>query len=446
MSIFASILKSLRSHLIIILFYIYFQAPIDRDPYPLIHYAFDDSIVCPQQEDLNYTVVGSLDCLHVNFYVPHSATSQNLLPVMVWIYGGGFENGYSNRILYGPKFIVKHDVILVTFNYRVGPYGFMCLNTPEIPGNAGLKDQLAALRWIRQNIVAFGGDPYRITLFGESAGASSVEFHMVSGLVNGLFNKVILQSNSILSLRDSVRDDPILLASHLGFDTTDLEEAIEFLKREDPHRLIQATIELNSSFLPCIEEQFDGVESVIKDKPSTVLTTGPYYNVPVLSGFNNMESLYNLFSYKNDYSPSTTTDKIIQNFLTLYFEFNDEELATASSYVEQFYVGGSNKVIDNVYELINFESDIRFIYPIYRGSSIHLGRKNTVAFYEYIFSYSGDRNVLKNKFNITVDGASHFDEIGYLFDQKYVTTPISEDDQIIIDRITTMWTNFAKYK
>lgn len=99
---------------------------------------------------------------------------------MIHIHGGGFSIGFAGRFAYGPSFLVKHDVILVTLNYRLGPYGFMCLHTPEVPGNQGLKDQLIALRWIRDNIESFGGDANVITVLGGSAGARSIDLHLLS--------------------------------------------------------------------------------------------------------------------------------------------------------------------------------------------------------------------------------------------------------------------------
>ncbi|KAI8440016.1 hypothetical protein MSG28_001450 [Choristoneura fumiferana] len=126
-----------------------------------IFYAYDNSKVCPQtfkgfsntaseQEDI--------DCLQLSLYVPSRASSKNPLPVLVWIHGGGFAVGSGNQ--QGPSNLLKHGIIIVTVNYRLGPYGFMCLNNTAVPGNQGLKDQYTALRWVRDNIAAFGGNPY----------------------------------------------------------------------------------------------------------------------------------------------------------------------------------------------------------------------------------------------------------------------------------------------
>ncbi|XP_031623232.1 esterase B1-like [Contarinia nasturtii] len=119
------------------------------------------------------------------------------LPVMVYIYGGGFEFGTAR--FYGPDFLMDTNVIVVTFNYRVGPFGFLSLNLPEYSGNMGMKDQVLALKWVYENIAQFGGDKNQITLFGHSAGAASVQLHMVSPQSKHLFQRAILMSGSALN-------------------------------------------------------------------------------------------------------------------------------------------------------------------------------------------------------------------------------------------------------
>ncbi len=141
----------------------------------------------------------SEDCLYLNVWTPNpSQTAQ--LPVMVWFYGGGFTAGSGADPLFDGTAFARKGVVLVTANYRVGLFGFMAhrLLTAESPhrssGNYGLMDQVAALRWVRDNIGAFGGDPGRVTAFGESAGASSLSVLLTSPQMNGLVQRVILES------------------------------------------------------------------------------------------------------------------------------------------------------------------------------------------------------------------------------------------------------------
>ncbi|XP_050667231.1 esterase B1-like [Leptidea sinapis] len=107
-----------------------FGTAIPNPKFDGIFLANDDTAICPQVNQFTNTITGSLDCLHVNVYVPNTTAK---LPVFVWIYGGAMVRGFASRFLYGPKFLVRHDVILVTLNYRLGPYGFMCLGTDKVP-------------------------------------------------------------------------------------------------------------------------------------------------------------------------------------------------------------------------------------------------------------------------------------------------------------------------
>ncbi|KAE8742410.1 Carboxyl/Cholinesterase 38, partial [Frankliniella occidentalis] len=142
------------------------------------------------------------DCLFVNVYTPQSALGKDAgggkgLPVLFWIYGGGFVWGEGGRAFYDPDLLIDHGMVVVTFNYRLGPLGFLSLGRGSgVPGNAGVKDQRAALHWVRRNIAAFGGDPDKITVYGESAGAVCTHLHLLSPSTKGLFRGAIMSSGS----------------------------------------------------------------------------------------------------------------------------------------------------------------------------------------------------------------------------------------------------------
>jgi hypothetical protein len=139
------------------------------------------------------------DCLYLNVWTPAQRPSGKL-PVMVWIYGGGFVNGGSSPAVYDGTHFAENGVVFVSFNYRVGRFGFFAFPalTKEDPnallGNYCFLDQIAALKWVRKNIAKFGGDPGNVTLFGESAGGMSVLTMMTTPLARGLFHKAIVES------------------------------------------------------------------------------------------------------------------------------------------------------------------------------------------------------------------------------------------------------------
>lgn len=157
--------------------------------------------ICPQDRN-NASTIGlrqSEDCLTLNVWSPNAKAGAKL-PVMVWIYGGAFRGGGSAMPYYDGTELAQHGVVLVSFNYRLGWLGFFDHpalakeNAGDATGNYGLMDQIAALKWVHDNIAAFGGDPANVTIFGESAGGISVNDLMVSPPARGLFEKAISES------------------------------------------------------------------------------------------------------------------------------------------------------------------------------------------------------------------------------------------------------------
>ena len=141
----------------------------------------------------------SEDCLYLNIWTPAKSADARV-PVLVWIYGGGFSFGSTSTPVHNGEHLARKGVVLVSINYRVGPFGFLAhpelsAESPQhVSGNYGLLDQIAGLRWIRKNIAAFGGDPDKVTIFGESAGGIAVSMLCASPLAKGLFRGAISQS------------------------------------------------------------------------------------------------------------------------------------------------------------------------------------------------------------------------------------------------------------
>ncbi|VDM27104.1 unnamed protein product, partial [Toxocara canis] len=135
------------------------------------------------------------DCLYLNIWAPAEA---NNLTVMVWLFGGGYYYGSPSLILYdGKALALTADVVVVNINYRVGPLGYLYFDHEDAPGNVGMLDQQLALHWVRENAHSFGGNPSRIAVFGESAGAASIVAHLIAPASRGLFNNGILQSGTL---------------------------------------------------------------------------------------------------------------------------------------------------------------------------------------------------------------------------------------------------------
>uniref|UniRef100_A0A1B0GHN1 Carboxylic ester hydrolase n=1 Tax=Lutzomyia longipalpis TaxID=7200 RepID=A0A1B0GHN1_LUTLO len=157
-----------------------FRAPRPHPGWSGTRDASEHGASCPANSRLNR--IESEDCLFLNIY------SQDLVgrrAVMVWIHGGGFDFGNGDSFTYGPDHIVDDNVVMVTINYRLGALGFLSTGDHHATGNYGLKDAVMALRWIRDNIANFGGDPDNVTIFGESAGGAAVHYLLLSPSARG---------------------------------------------------------------------------------------------------------------------------------------------------------------------------------------------------------------------------------------------------------------------
>jgi len=170
----------------------------------------------------------------------------------VWIFGGGFYSGTTTLDVYdGQILAAEHDVVVVSIGYRVGALGFLCLDHPSAPCNAGLHDQLAGLRWVQRNVGAFGGDPNNVTLFGESAGSVSVSLHLLSPLSKELFHRAILQSGSAnmpwatTSMEEGKLRSEELAITYLGCPRTDNMQ-VSFVCHSVQTRLYVRYIQLRS--------------------------------------------------------------------------------------------------------------------------------------------------------------------------------------------------------
>ncbi|XP_013868296.1 acetylcholinesterase [Austrofundulus limnaeus] len=186
----------------------------------------------------------SEDCLYLNVWSPvlNKTQSSQPAPVLVWIYGGGFSTGTSSLDIYHAHFLSKLEgVVVVSMNYRVGAFGFLSLpDNKNIQGNAGLLDQRLALKWVASNIAAFGGDPMKVTIFGESAGSASVGFHILSPGSQSFFQRAVMQSGSPNApwstiSQSEARDRALMLAGLLGCRGSTHVEAC--LQKADPQTI-----------------------------------------------------------------------------------------------------------------------------------------------------------------------------------------------------------------
>ncbi len=254
---------------------------------------------CMQQEpfrDMVFRDPGeSEDCLTLNLWVP-AAKVKGKLPVMVWIYGGGFVGGTTSEPRQDGEHLTRKGVLVVSMNYRLGIFGFLATHelVVEDPhhsaGNYGLMDELACLQWVRRNIAAFGGDPDNVTIFGESAGSFAVSAQMASPLAKGLFAHAIGESGGAFAskelsfplLEESVKLDEDYIRS-VGGDTS--LAALRALGSDQILKLARSKPAHERHFQPNTDGYF------LPEKVPAIFAAGQQAHVPLIAGWNQDESI-----------------------------------------------------------------------------------------------------------------------------------------------------------
>lgn len=280
-----------------------FGLPVPAPPWSGV---LDASKPCPKPTQNNYVtglLEGQEDCLYLNVYRPDPADGkeeeERLLPVMFWVYGGGFIMGDATEENYLPgPLLDTGQVIIVTANYRVGPLGFMCLEDDVMPGNLALWDQQQALLWVKENITDFGGDPNNVTVFGNSAGSFCIYCLYVSPQCAGLFHRAITQSGPLISNSSPMQvmgKGPSLYARtyavSLGCDNGDSSEEILEKLRALPVGKLQSSFNIAGSWAdmvpspwkPLVDSEWSSNPFLMKN-PRDALLEGEFNKVPLLSG------------------------------------------------------------------------------------------------------------------------------------------------------------------
>ncbi|XP_012522381.1 venom carboxylesterase-6 isoform X2 [Monomorium pharaonis] len=433
------------------------------------------NIYVSQQE-----IVGSEDCLYLNVYTPCIRCTKdhpNLqhdrweitdrFPVMVWFHGGGWLAGAGHSEFYGPKFLLDFNLVLVTVNFRLGPLGFLSTEDLECPGNLGLKDQQQALRWVHENIAYFSGDPNRVTIFGESAGGASVYYHMVSPLSEGLFHRGISQSGNFynpwtLTSPGAAKKNAITVGKHLKCNSENSKELIKCLQTKSAEEII-GTDRLFQKFgycpmipfRPVIEPEHEG--AFLTEDPLVSVREGRLLDVPWMTGITSDEGslkVPNIYGRDNNVKELDKNFKKIAPISLLYLDrfniTNEDFLNEISDTIRDFYFGhDSIDYTDNSrFKLIEMYSDSWFNHGTHRAVQDFIEYQISPVFY-YYFAYKGSASFSMIFGDPTRDyGVSHADDLQYLFpvgEQLFPNVTLSEQDNEMIDVMTTLWYNFANY-
>jgi para-nitrobenzyl esterase len=367
----------------------------------------------------------SEDCLYLNIWAPVKRLGENL-PVIVWIYGGGYRNGSAAMPLYWGDRLARKGVIVVTIAYRLGPLGFLALPelTRESPngssGNYGLMDQIAALEWIHRNIAAFGGDPNCVTIAGQSSGSISVSILMAAPRANGLFQRAIGESGGLFEPLQLAPSYLLVNAEHDGekYVATLGVKSLEELRRL-PATALLGGANAGGVTHPVIEPY------VLPESPYEAFASGRQSDVPVLIG-SNQEEARSLTDVTH--TSASTFDADIQN------TFGTLPPAILAAYPHADDMSARQARLD-------LERDLRFGWDMWAWARLQATTGASPVYY-YTFTqrppFPAD-SVYKGW------GASHFAELWYVFDHLNQTRwNWTAADYKLADRISQYWINFAR--
>ncbi|XP_020756180.2 liver carboxylesterase-like isoform X2 [Odocoileus virginianus] len=397
----------------------------------------------------NVSLTFSEDCLYLNIYTPADLTKRSRLPVMVWIHGGGLLLGGAST--YDGLALSAHEnVVVVTIQYRLGIWGFFSTGDEHSRGNWGHLDQVAALRWVQENIANFGGDPGSVTIFGESAGGESVSVLVLSPLAKNLFHRAISESGVAL-LPGLVKKDSKAEAKQIaviaGCKTTTSAVLVHCLRQKTEDELMEITLKMNFFALdlhgdpreshPLLPTVVDGM--LLPKMPEEMLAEKNFNNVPYMVGINKQEFGW-IISVLMGYPLSE--DKLDQKMATslLWQSYPllsiPEELIPVAT---DKYLGGTHDPVKKRELFLDLMADVVFGVP-----SVNVARRYRdagVPTYMYEFQYHPSfSSELKPK---TVIG-DHGDEVFSVFGAPFLRDGASEEEINLSKMVMKFWANFAR--
>ena len=399
---------------------------------------FSPSCPQPRTESLKRMVRGidemDEDCLYLNVWAL-TRKENELLPVMFWIHGGGFYSGSSSEPNYDGHYLARHKkVVLVSANYRLGGFGFLAhpALSAESPngssGNYGLMDLILALKWLRNNIRTFGGDPNNITIFGQSAGGVSVCALMVSPLAKGFFHRAIAQSgglpsriryrNRVMRGLESMESLGKQLQERLGIQ--DESDPLKKMRARSWQEVLQASVPSSKAAGGGTLNHFSVDGHVIPEYPLKVFREGRQVNIPFMAGTTADEGL--IFAYTTrmnlenlDRFLRVRYGKKTQNILN-FFKVTDDQSARRAY------------------------ADIIGTIGFVRQAKQHAQMMSSIQSDTYLYQFSRVTEEGRKR-NI---GSFHAYELPYIFHVKPPWTTFDDDDWHLSDKVAGYWTRFAK--
>ncbi|XP_075950564.1 neuroligin 4 X-linked a isoform X6 [Anarhichas minor] len=412
---------------------------------------------------VTYVQEQSEDCLYLNIYVPtedavlgkqrdeatvpppSSLVGNGLKPVMVYIHGGSYMEGTGNMID-GSILASYGNVIVITINYRLGVLGFLSTGDQAAKGNYGLLDQIQALRWIKENIQAFKGDPKRVTIFGSGAGASCVSLLTLSHYSEDLFQKAIIQSGTALSSW-AVNYQPAkytrALAEKVGCNMLDTIDLVECLQNKNYKELIEQYItpaKYHIAFGPVI----DG--DVIPDDPQILMEQGEFLNYDIMLGVNQGEGFKFVDGIvdSEDGVSANDFDFAVSDFVDHLYGY-PEGKDTLRETIKFMYTDWADKENPETRRktLVALFTDHQWVAPAVATADLHAQYGSPTYFYAFYHHCQSDMKP-------SWADSAHGDEVPYVFGIPMIgptdlfNCNFSKNDVMLSAVVMTYWTNFAK--
>ncbi|XP_063266810.1 fatty acyl-CoA hydrolase precursor, medium chain-like isoform X2 [Prinia subflava] len=379
----------------------------------------------------------SEDCLYLNVYTPVSTGKQEKLPVLVWIHGGGLVVGGASSYD-GSALAALDNVVVVTIQYRLGLAGYFSTGDGHARGNWGYLDQVAALRWIQENIDHFGGDPGSVTIFGESAGGISVSALVLSPLAKGLFHKAISESGTAtLGLfTDQPNKDAQKIASVSGCEKSSSAAMVECLRGKTEEELLQITQKMDFFFISaCVDGVF------FPKSPMELLSEKSINAVPYIIGVNNCEfgwAIPTMMKYPPfvDGLDKDVARQILQSNLALFIKGITSEVVDR---VYNEYMGDAESPAQVRDGLLDAMGDVFFVISAVEVARYHRDAGNPVYFYEFQHRPSSAEGVVPEFVK-----ADHGAEIAFVFGKPFLAGDATKEENTLSRTVMRYWTNFAK--
>ncbi|KAK5648891.1 hypothetical protein RI129_003783 [Pyrocoelia pectoralis] len=376
-----------------------FKEPQPVDPWSDILLA-NDTYVCTQFIPMAMTsgIMGTEDCLYLYIYIPWNKFSvDENLDVIVHIHGGAFMLG-APKFLGGYQYITDKDVVFVSFNYRVGIFGFLSMEDDVLPGNYGLKDQVMALKWIQNNIKYFGGNPNSVTLTGLSAGGASVHYHYLSPMSkSNLFHRGFSQSGTALNMW-ALTKKASLKAQKVGFylncSCERSEELLQCLQGKDSQEIVKVLknffVFINAipftPFGPVVEK---GPNAFLPDHPYTLLKSGQINDHPWVCSNTKNEGIYPVgffVLYRKLDELNEKWDDIMPFALDYFDTTSSENRNNITGEIRTRYFNNEKLTIANIDKLIDLFTDRAFLVDAETSVKLHAEVSKSPVYY-YFFEY-----------------------------------------------------------